>query len=55
MSVENMVTKVIRRYGFENSKTLWFCRYIENHNKNEVATIYNRIMGKQSIDCLWGG
>lgn len=46
MTREQMMDKVVRRYGFEVEETLAFCRMCENDSfsDDEVKAIYNSLM-----------
>lgn len=41
---ELMIDNVIRRYGFENKKTIKFCRVAETEPIEEVERVYHLLM-----------
>lgn len=40
MTIEQMVNEVIRRYGFENKWTVWFCELAEVLTENQLLNAY---------------
>lgn len=48
---DKMIDTVIRRYGFENEKTIGFCSLVEEYQKskkqyklNEIMLVYSEII-----------
>ena len=44
MTKNEMMDKVIRRYGFENKKVIAFCGYAETHTEEETRKKFEKIM-----------
>ena len=40
MAKEQMIDNVIRRYGFENKWTVWFCELAEVLTESQLLNVY---------------
>lgn len=48
--VENMITAIIRKYGFENEKTIRFCKYAETYKIELLEKIFESFMEAKEED-----
>lgn len=49
MTKEQMITEVIRRYGFENKWTVWFCEVAEVLNEDQLLNAFILV----DSNCYW--
>lgn len=45
--IEQMITKIIRKYGFEHEKTIQFCKYVEMYPMELLQKIYEAFMEEE--------
>jgi hypothetical protein len=45
MTKDQMITEIIRRYGFENEWTIWFCEVAEILNERQLMNAYILLLG----------
>lgn len=51
MTKNEMITEVIRRYGFENKWTIWFCEIAEILNETQLQDAFILIDANCYCDC----
>ena len=51
MTKNEMITEVIRRYGFENKWTIWFCEVAEILNETQLQDAFILIDANYYCDC----
>ena len=51
MTKNEMITEVIRRYGFENKWTIWFCEVAEILNKTQLQDAFILVDANCYCDC----
>ena len=51
MTKDQMITEVIRRYGFENKWTVWFCEVAEILNESQLLNAFILIDAMCYWDC----
>lgn len=44
MTIDVMITKIIRRYGFEHKATIKFCTLCETGNLPKIKKAYYKLM-----------
>ena len=55
MDLDKMLSDVIRMYGFENAKTIGFCKLVEEYQqgktykKMEIILTYEEITGGENL------
>ena len=43
LTIEEMQTNIIRRYGFEHSNTISFAWYVENMDFNNISKAFDEL------------
>lgn len=51
MTKDEMIDKVIQRYGFENEKTIWFCQLAEELTESQLFNAYLTLMAMKEMEC----
>lgn len=54
MTREEMLTEVIRKWGFEHEETIWFAKHMETDTDEEIEAAFEVAMNdKEDWECWW--